>query len=217
MVEPTSSLGVMGGPNYRTPRAAIQRELDGLRGEITTWFIDERLTSDQMLEKLIEYGLKLTHGQLHVAIKRFSLLRPPKRRPKGIKNVYPDRICAHCKESYTPNSSGQMYCRNCAPANDGMWWRRIRNFGIGKREFDVMFAKQEGKCGICREPLDLEPSNKSQTRTVIDHDHVTGKVRSLTHHWYNIRLVESIEYHERCAEYLRSHGAHETHKVRRPS
>lgn len=207
----------MGGKNVNTPRAAVQRQLDELREQITQWFVVERLSSVQMIERLEPLGFQLTYGQLHVAIRRFGLLRAPTRRPKGIKNTYQVKPCVHCHENYQPKGSHQAYCEQCAPRDDHSWWRRIQNFGVGKREFVAMLKRQNNACGICKQPLNLDLSNKTQTRTVIDHDHVTGKVRSLTHHWCNIRLVESIEYHERCVEYLRAHGAHETHSVRRPS
>jgi hypothetical protein len=47
-------------------------------------------------------------------------------------------------------------------------------YNITKEEYNNMFAEQGGKCAVCgRHQSDLNHT------LVIDHDHVTGKVRGL--------------------------------------
>jgi hypothetical protein len=49
-----------------------------------------------------------------------------------------------------------------------------RKFGITIEDFDALLERQNGKCAICEVPHDLV---KYGLR--VDHDHKTGKVRSL--------------------------------------
>lgn len=44
-----------------------------------------------------------------------------------------------------------------------------RLYGLSLEEFERMYKEQEGKCGVCR----------TTTKLVVDHNHVTGKVRGL--------------------------------------
>lgn len=57
-------------------------------------------------------------------------------------------------------------------------------YGITQDQFDAMKVAQDGKCGICREPV--------TDRWCVDHDHKTKKVRSLCHTWCNavVGIVE---------------------------
>ncbi len=47
---------------------------------------------------------------------------------------------------------------------------RLKKFGITVREYNAIFVLQQGRCGICEEPL---------TKPCIDHCHTTGKVRGI--------------------------------------
>jgi hypothetical protein len=53
----------------------------------------------------------------------------------------------------------------------------LSQYGFTPEEYDEMFAAQEGKCAICKRV----PSGNGVDRhnLVVDHDHDTGKVRSL--------------------------------------
>ena len=56
-----------------------------------------------------------------------------------------------------------------------LYWGNVRHkYGIRKIDWVILYSKQEGKCGICRE-VELTQGGK----TVVDHDHKTGKVRGL--------------------------------------
>jgi len=193
----------VGAKNRNTVRAKQQECLDELRTQITLWYIDERLTSLDIQEKLKAIGLDLTVGQVHFAIYRFELKRD---RVVGSKRMlvaaqnrkHSIKTCQHCRENYTPHSGNQVYCEVCAPRKPlGTWSRRIKAYGVSKREFDVMFESQQGKCAICPEQLPI-------LDTVIDHDHVTLRVRGLLCRVCNLKLsvIEDKTFVEKAQAYL---------------
>jgi hypothetical protein len=49
-----------------------------------------------------------------------------------------------------------------------------RKYGITLGEYDVMYLKQDGKCGICK-----TPQEHLLQRLAVDHDHSTPKIRGL--------------------------------------
>ena len=52
--------------------------------------------------------------------------------------------------------------------------RRIEQFGLDENKYNEMLTKQNGKCAICGDP----PTGIKKSLCV-DHDHKTGKIRSL--------------------------------------
>lgn len=190
----------MGAKNRNTARAKHQEQLDSLRAQITTWYMDERLTSLGIQEKLKAYGLDLTIGQVHFAIHRFGLKRDRNTRSErlltALKNrKHASRPCRHCGVAYEPASGAQVYCSECAPTK--VFCRRIQNYGVGKREFDAMFQAQNGLCAICDKPLGEE-------NVAVDHDHETLQIRGLLCRPCNLRLavVEDTKFVERATAYL---------------
>ncbi len=79
-----------------------------------------------------------------------------------------------------------------------------RKFGITLEDYNVMFAAQEGRCDICTtHQSDLKRS------LAVDHNHETGKVRSLLCSNCNIALGnfrDSDVVLERALQYLRRHS-----------
>jgi hypothetical protein len=86
-------------------------------------------------------------------------------------------------------------------------WKRERNFiaryNITVEEYEQMLAFQDRKCDICKETLERK-------KTVVDHCHVSGNVRSLLCHNCNsaigfikedirtaLRLVDYIYVHQK--------------------
>src|SRR5512144_407165 len=49
----------------------------------------------------------------------------------------------------------------------------FQEYRLTHEKFSALLLKQEGRCGICREPLKLDRD------THVDHDHETGEVRGL--------------------------------------
>ena len=175
----------MGAKNRNTARAKQQEQLDVLRVEITTWYIDERLTSLDIQAKLKERKLDLTVGQVHYALFRFGLKRDRNamsaKHLQALRNrTHPEKKCRHCDVLYVPGSGHQVYCNECAPS--GVFCRRIQKYGIGKREFDAMLVTQNDCCAICHVKLGEED-------VAVDHDHKTLQVRGLLCRPCNLKLA----------------------------
>ena len=68
--------------------------------------------------------------------------------------------------------------RNYTPEQKSRWAIKSR-YGLQVHEVEAMRDRQDGRCGVCREPKD---------KFHIDHDHLTGKVRGLVCHRCNILL-----------------------------
>lgn len=107
-----------------------------------------------------------------------------------------------------PSGAWQAQRRERYATEGGAKARRERNlldnYGITLDEYDYMVLSQGDACAICG-----GPPGGSHGRFHVDHDHATGKVRSLLCYKCNIGLGsfdDSPERLERAAEYLRAHG-----------
>lgn len=88
-----------------------------------------------------------------------------------------------------------------------------RKYGMTVADRDQMYAKQKGLCGICHLLIIGTPH--------VDHDHITGKVRALTHGPCNRKLgvLEDPVFVAQGNTYLNYHKervtneAQEDHKV----
>lgn len=80
---------------------------------------------------------------------------------------------------------------------------RLKAFGLSISDFDEMFTSQGGKCAICG-------GTSGKRRLSVDHDHATGKVRSLLCTNCNSALGllgESTERMASAIEYIKKHRA----------
>ena len=111
----------------------------------------------------------------------------------------------------------QDYCRGCINSRNRKWrrsnpgearekdrkWGLKRRYGISLSDYDLMFAKQGGVCASCSMP------SGGGKRLAVDHDHVTGRVRSLLCYGCNVAfglLREDPELIYKLAEYAAIHG-----------
>lgn len=80
-------------------------------------------------------------------------------------------------------------------------------FGISRDEYERLRAIQNGLCGLCKKPMDME-NKKSQDYPVLDHCHLTKKNREFIHRRCNIALGLFQDDPVTCrlaAEYLEKH------------
>lgn len=106
----------------------------------------------------------------------------------GAKRAEVDVVCGGCARSFKTKvkniaRGGGSYCsRACNPAYGRLFepsekYRRhnlTRNYGLSSVDFERMRASQKGRCAICRSLPD-EPHGV----LVVDHDHMTDRVRQL--------------------------------------
>jgi hypothetical protein len=86
--------------------------------------------------------------------------------------------------------------------------RLKRKFGITLDEYNVMLARQDGKCAICGTTEREYDKHGNMRRLAVDHDHKTGKVRQLlcTPCNTSIGLVkESVRTLNAMINYIRKH------------
>ena len=85
---------------------------------------------------------------------------------------------------------------------------RLLRYGLSLEAFDVLLKKQSGLCAICSRPMDRSSKLKIPH---VDHNHLTGKVRSLLCGLCNSALglmQDSPELLRIAAEYLDEHNGH---------
>lgn len=84
-------------------------------------------------------------------------------------------------------------------------WAKYGIFGFSYDDFCKMFEEQNGKCEICSEEMKLKSNKKSEVANV-DHDHDTGKIRSLLCGGCNKMIgFGTPDVLIRGAEYLKKH------------
>ncbi len=89
--------------------------------------------------------------------------------------------------------------------------QRLKKFGLTLDQFNQMYAKQEGLCGICEEPFKyyaLGGPDKKEA-VCVDHSHTTGKVRGLLCSSCNLgigHLKESKQFFLNAISYLEKHN-----------
>jgi hypothetical protein len=85
-----------------------------------------------------------------------------------------ERYCPSCNtvkplhefSKSSGNKTGyQGKCKACFKI-----YQRARIYGITEEQYKALTEHHQGKCGICDKPSD---------KLVVDHNHVTGKVRGL--------------------------------------
>lgn len=85
------------------------------------------------------------------------------------------RDCEYCEQGFAPKNHNQRFCNSVCRRNAGDAKHRHRMTIPNHRE---VLAAQDGCCTIC----------SRQIRLFIDHDHRTGRFRSLLCHLCNAGL-----------------------------
>lgn len=83
-----------------------------------------------------------------------------------------------------------------------------RKYGISIDDYDRMLSAQNGKCGICLRKFEPLTKKRAWHTPVVDHDHVTGKVRALLCGPCNSGIgyfKDDIGRLEAAAKYLKRH------------
>lgn len=97
------------------------------------------------------------------------------------------------------NTRNAHRARNRDKVNADQARRRTKYvYGITKEEVDALFIKQGGLCALCFEPL------VEGRRRTIDHNHTTGKVRSIVHQKCNT-MIGYVEKHPKIFEQVKEY------------
>lgn|SRR5574337_470783 len=106
------------------------------------------------------------------------------------------RFCEFCGKEFQPTGNRQTACKICIPSPK---WRAIyRRYGITKPQWDEMYEKQNGRCGIC------EGSLFEDATTHVDHCHIQGHNRELLCNICNFGLgfVENDKWMGQAFKYI---------------
>lgn len=94
-------------------------------------------------------------------------------------------ICEACDEEFQEVRTWQKYCSKlCLQRN----FDYNKNYGISLKQYNKMWADQEGCCAICK-----RHSSEFAKNLHVDHNHTTGEVRGLLCHNCNLALGRFYE------------------------
>lgn len=98
-----------------------------------------------------------------------------------------------------PSTDGfQSACKDCSQG-------RRNKLGVSWNWVEEQFLKQEGKCGICSEPISIIRGESNSAH--LDHDHKTGEPRGLLCRVCNVGLghfADSRDRLQKAIKYLDS-------------
>jgi hypothetical protein len=106
-----------------------------------------------------------------------------------------DKILAQRKVEWDSNSRDNRYAIT------------LNKYGWSPEDYAKQHKLQDGKCAICGEKP--EPLADGRSGLVVDHDHVSGKVRKLLCHWCNLGLgkfKDNPENLRKAASYIEEHA-----------
>lgn len=139
---------------------------------------------------------------------------------KPVSEFYPSRKGTkgrdgYCKQCRRAKDAARSAARNAEvlrkKEKDPHHYRRkklLKKYGITQEQYEEMHSDQDGLCAICGKPEQRVLYGKTAF-LVVDHDHATGKVRSLLCHRCNTALgvVENVEFYELAKTYLKKHNS----------
>lgn len=93
------------------------------------------------------------------------------------------RTCIVCERAFQPKQIRGVGRSYCSDTCRGKARYRRRKFGTSQKyyaDYDALFEKQDGKCGICGEPETIKDGrNGKRKKLALDHCHSSGKLRGL--------------------------------------
>lgn len=114
--------------------------------------------------------------------------------------TYECKTCLNARKQKESNKPARKQKKS-----ETAWERHIRvNYNMTTNDWENMFNKQNGCCAVCSKAL------KKDRSTHIDHDHITGVVRSLLHSKCNFAvglINEDFDIALGLAKYIQEHKA----------
>ncbi len=125
-----------------------------------------------------------------------------KKYPQG---YFKDKPCKLCTIPFTPNAPSEHYCSDKCKDEAIADSFLHRKYNISLEDYRDMYIEQNGKCAICNSNGRSRISIHHSMPLVIDHCHLTHKVRGLLCHTCNTaigQLEDSIETLQNAINYL---------------
>lgn len=128
----------------------------------------------------------------------------PSKYPQGYFKIKP---CKRCKKDFQPVAPSHLFCSTeCTQqAHANRYYKKQYNTTYDV--VDDLHKTQKGVCAICGDK-GFSMAKKSSNQIVVDHDHLTGKVRGLLCHNCNRGLglfKDSAERLQKAMAYLNKH------------
>lgn len=116
--------------------------------------------------------------------------------------AHSSKYCLPCRKNKWRNGAGAERPSNSARSRRNQMLKRV--YGIAIEQVDALYASQDGKCAICEahKPSEFKSMKHS---LVVDHDHVTGRVRGLLCQTCNSgmgQLRDSVDLLKKAIKYL---------------
>ena len=85
---------------------------------------------------------------------------------------------SRCRQCYWANRRSKISLARSEYARN---WALKKKYNIDLEEFWAYWIAQRGRCYICNNPMEMPEKRRGQSLQVVavDHDHKTGKMRSL--------------------------------------
>ncbi len=106
-------------------------------------------------------------------------------------------------QTYSKGNKDGVKCRKCA--KDGLRKRKLFNsYGLTLEKYNTLFESQNLRCAICK-----SDNSGTEREWHIDHDHVSGKTRSILCHHCNLALghaKDNPKLLRKMADYIESYN-----------
>jgi len=100
---------------------------------------------------------------------------------------FKEKECKCCKKLFKPNAPSHLYCsQDCADKGWSDGYLKS-TYGITQEDYEKLEKQQDCKCAVCGGD-GFKMREWHFKKLVVDHDHVTGKVRGLLCHNCNRAL-----------------------------
>lgn len=121
---------------------------------------------------------------------------------RGHQKTQQTLVFTKCKNGIRPTDCKK--CRSLRVKEFGRSSAYYKRYGITKENWQELFSQQNGCCLIC-----LKHQSELKAILVVDHDHVSGKVRGLLCHACNLIIGNANDDSsvlQRAINYLKSFG-----------
>ncbi len=108
----------------------------------------------------------------------------PSKYPNG---YFKEKPCKECGKLFLPKAPSHMFCsQECSDCGHTRNYMR-KNYNISLEEYYKLLEEQDHKCAICGS-VGFKICEHTKLNLVVDHDHMTGRIRGMLCHNCNRAL-----------------------------